>query len=104
MNLSQPGILAPLAPHSRYLEFSLAPGADPLPVLRSLASRDVDADTVIGLGPAVLQELTSPLDEMRSFPALNGPGCEVPSTQAALWLWQHGDDRGRIFHLARTFM
>lgn len=99
MSLSQPGILAPLPPHSRYLEFNLAPDADPLPVLSGLASRAIDADAVIGLGPGLVREI----DEIRPFPALSGPDCEVPSTQADLWLWQLGDDRGRIFHQARAF-
>ena len=99
MSLSQPGILAPLLPHSRYLEFALAPGADPRPVLATLATRAVDADAVIGLGPGLVRGI----GELRPFPSLSGADCEVPSTQADLWLWQRGDDRGRIFHQARAF-
>ena len=55
MSLSQPGILAPLPPHSRYLEFNLAPDADPLPVLSGLASRAIDADAGFGLGPGLVR-------------------------------------------------
>ena len=69
MSLSQLGILAPLPLHSRYLEFNLAPDADPLPVLSGLASRAIDADAVIGLGPGLVREI----DEIRPFPALSGP-------------------------------
>ena len=102
MSLSQPGILVPLPPHSRYMEFVLAPGADPRPVLRGLASRACDADAVIGLGPGLLGGLAPPIEGLRPFPALHSPAGDIPSTQADLWLWQRGDDRGRIFHLARA--
>ncbi|NIR45835.1 MAG: Dyp-type peroxidase, partial [Gemmatimonadetes bacterium] len=30
-----------------------------------------------------------------------GPGFDVPSTQAALWCWIRGDDRGDIMHAGR---
>ena len=103
MSLSQPGILAPVPPHSRYMEFVLAPGADPLVVLRGLASRALDADAVIGLGPGLLSGLASPIEGLRPFPALHSAAGGIPSTQADIWLWQRGDDRGRIFHLARAF-
>jgi putative iron-dependent peroxidase len=103
MSFSQPGILAPLPPQSHYMEFVLAPGADPLAVLRGLASRRFNPDAVIGLGPSLFSGLASPIEGLRPFPALHGAADDIPSTQADLWLWQRGDDRGRIFHQARAF-
>ena len=103
MSFSQPGILAPLPPQSHYMEFVLAPGADPLAVLRGLASRRFNPDAVIGLGPSLFSGLASPIEGLRPFPALHGAAGDIPSTQADLWLWQRGDDRGRIFHQARAF-
>ena len=103
MSSSQPGILAPVPPLSRYLEFGAAPDTDPLPVLRGLASRNIDHDVVIGLGPGLVQGLGQPVGGLRPFPSLSGPGCEVPSTQADFWVWVRGSDRGHIIHLARSF-
>lgn len=102
MTSSQPGILAPVPPLSRYLEFSSVPDVDPAPILRELASRPVDADIVIGLGPALIDGLGGAVEGLRPFPALSGPGCHVPSTQADLWVWIRGTDRGDIAHLARA--
>ncbi|MDA0229098.1 MAG: Dyp-type peroxidase [Proteobacteria bacterium] len=103
MSLSQPGILAPLPSQSRYMEFMLAPGADALAVLRGFASRPFDTDAVIGLGSGLLGGLALPIEGLRPFPGLHSAAGDIPSTQADLWLWQRGDDRGRIFHLARAF-
>jgi putative iron-dependent peroxidase len=33
---------------------------------------------------------------LRTFPALSGPGVQVPSEQHALWLWLRGDDQGEL--------
>ena len=41
MTPSQPGILAPVPNHARYLEFAAVPDGDPGPVLRDLASRTI---------------------------------------------------------------
>ncbi len=47
--------------------------------------------------------LGQPIEGLRPFPGLSGPGCEAPSTEADLWFWIRGDDRGRIVHLARAY-
>jgi len=103
MGMSQPGILAPVPGHSRYLEFGALPEADVASVLRGLASRALDQDTVVGIGPGLISGLGHRIEGLRPFPALSGPGCEVPATQADLWCWVQGADRGRITHLARAF-
>ncbi len=101
MSTPQPGILAPVPAHARYLEFGARPGCDPLPVLAELAAARLDESTVVGIGPGLVLGLGCSIDGLGPFPSLSGPGCEVPSTQAALWIWVRGKDRGHILHQAR---
>ena len=101
MTLYQPGILAPVPQHARYLEFGLYIDLDFAGVLQSLASWHVDETSVIGFGPAVLSLLGHPLETLRSFPEMSAKGVAVPSTQADLWCWFRGDDRGELVHQAR---
>ena len=103
MSASQPGILLPIPAHTRYLEFSEIPDSDPIPVLHDLASQNIGDDIVIGFGPGLVQGLGRSIDGLRAFPGLSGPGCVVPSTQADLWLWARGADRGQILYRARSF-
>lgn len=103
MRVSQAGILSPVPNLSRYLEFGTVPDTDPRPVLRELAGRELGEDIVIGLGPGLVQGLGHSIEGLRMFPALSGPGCAVPSTQADLWFWVRGTDRGHIAHLGRAF-
>ena len=56
-------------------------------------------DPVIGLG--LVQGFNSSIEGLRPFPALSGPGCEIPSTQADIWCWVCGTDRGHITHVGR---
>lgn len=103
MSVFQPGILAPIPSASRYLEFSAVPDSDPVPVLRRLASRPLDQDWVVGIGPGLVQRLGESIEGLRPFPGLSGPGCAVPSTQTDIWCWIRGGDRGRIVHSDRAF-
>lgn len=102
MSTSQAGILADVPSLSRYLEFTLLPDTDPAPVLRDLASRKPGTDMVIGIGPALVGLLKGSVDGMRAFPAMSGVGCEIPSTQADIWCWIRGADRGEITHMGRS--
>ena len=102
MSIPQPGILAPVPTHARYLEFGARPGLDPLPVLADLASANLGESVVIGIGPGLVRGLGCSIDGLAPFPSLSGPGCEVPSTQAALWIWVRGGDRGHVLHQARA--
>lgn len=102
MTTSQAGILADVPKLSRYLEFSLKPDSDPASVLRDLASRDLGADLVIGLGAGLVSGLSAAVDGLRPFPVMTGPGVEIPSTQADVWCWIRGTDRGEITHLGRS--
>ncbi len=102
MNHSQPGILSPILSHARYLEFGLIPDADPITVLHELASRPLNHEMVIGLGPSLIQGLGKTIEGFHQFPSMSGPGCTIPSTQADLWCWVRGDDRGQALHAARS--
>jgi len=101
MSSSQPGILAPVPPFSRYLEFGKVPDIDPVPALKAIASMTFGDEAVIGLGSALIARLDRSVEGLRPFPALTGPGCAVPSTQADLWCWVRGEDRGAILHRGR---
>lgn len=101
MKNTQPGILAPISAFSRYLEFSCIPEMDVTDVLRELASMKVDEDFVIGFGPGLVQKFGGSIGQLRPFPALSGPGCEIPSTQSDIWCCIRGADRGAVFRKAR---
>lgn len=102
MSLSQPGILAPVPAHSRYLEFGRVNDLDLIDGLKFLASRPVAEDVVVGIGPGLAQGLGCEIKGLWPFPALSGPGCEVPSTQADIWCWIRGADRGVITYTGRS--
>jgi porphyrinogen peroxidase len=102
MTTSQPGILAANATFARYLEFSIVADTDPAEALKDLAGLPLGDTFVIGLGPGLIQGLGTTVEGLRGFPALSGPGLEVPSTQADVWCWVRGDDRGHILHSARA--
>jgi putative iron-dependent peroxidase len=102
MSTPQAGILAAVPNLSRYLEFSSVPDTDLAAVVGGLASRKLAEDVVIGIGPSLVQGLKGSIELLRTFPSLSGPGCEVPSTQADIWCWIKGDDRGEIAARLRT--
>lgn len=104
MTSYQPGILLPVPGHSRYLEFGLTPDADPASALKALASLAGGADIVVGLGQGLVQGLGRTVACLRPFPAMAGPGCAIPSTQADLWVWLRGEDRGQIAGRARSII
>jgi len=98
----QPGILAPIPPHARYLTFALKPGARPHPQLEALAAAADGDACVVGLGALLLFAMQKEIGVLRPFPHYRGEGFEVPSTPAALWCWVRGEDRGEILLRART--
>lgn len=100
----QSGVLAPVPPLSRYLELRLAPDADPRPALSELAGKPWPHGLVVGFGDGALRRSGPAIDGLRPFPALTGPGCSVPSTQADIWLWAGGDDLGALTHVTRDIV
>lgn len=101
MSNHQPSILSPIPGHSRYLEFRALPDEDYVAVLKQLSAVPMENELVVGLGFGLVQALTKSVPGLRPFPSLSGPGCTVPSTQADMWFWIRGEDRGGIFHTAR---
>jgi len=102
MSTPQGGILADVPSLSRYLEFNLIPDTAPLQVLRGLAARSLGTDVVIGFGAGLVIRLGGSVEGLRSFQSASGLGCNVPATQADVWCWIRGADRGEITHLGRS--
>lgn len=101
MGQPQPGILADVPAASRYLFFNVRPGGDVRASLLELASRDIDESLVVGIGAPTIAALGVTIEGLRVHPSLVGPGISVPSTQAGLWLWLRGHDRGELLHRSR---
>jgi putative iron-dependent peroxidase len=101
MKTPQAGILLPLPILARYLSFSLEPAALPGECLHRLVELVDGRRTVVGFGRALVSALAAEVAGLHSFPALAGPGLELPATPAAVWVWLRGDDRGEILHRAR---
>ena len=83
---SQSGILGPVPKHARYMMFALE--SDVVDVAEALQPLEdiVDGDlTIVGVGPSIISGLGKQIPNMRAFPALVGPGFDIPSTQYALW-------------------
>lgn len=97
----QAGILPKIPAHSRYIEFNAVSDQITLDSLKVFKDIAIDETIVIGFGLGLMRRFDVAIDGHRAFPALTGPGVEVPSTQADIWLWLRGDDRGVILHAAK---
>lgn len=93
---AQPAILPGVPRAGRYLSFSMQPDAEPATCLTAVAALDIDDGLVVGVGEPLVARFPGPVDGLRTFPALSGPGVEIPSTQHALWCWLRGDDQGEL--------
>jgi len=102
MKSAQPGVLAPVPPQGRYLFFTLKQASALREALTRLAPLVDGPQVVVGLGPDVLAALGATVPGLRAFPALKGPGIEVPATPTALWCWQRGTDRGTLVLATRA--
>jgi putative iron-dependent peroxidase len=101
MTEPQPGILADCPAACRYLFLRPRPGADVRASLHALAQRPIDESWVVGIGSPVAAAAGMQVEGLRVHPALAGSGVVAPSTQAGLWLWLRGDDRGSLLHTGR---
>jgi putative iron-dependent peroxidase len=98
---SQPAILAPPAPVGRSLTFRIAPETDVRKAMRCLREGlSVDCG-VVGFGEPAILALGTTIPGLRTFPALSGAACSVPSTQEALCILLRGADRGIVFDLTQ---
>jgi len=66
--------------------FSLRADNDPREVLQSLATSVNGESCVLGLGESLLKSPGAEIKGMHAFSAYSGPGFDVPSTPAALWV------------------
>ena len=98
MTKTQPGILAEVPRHALYLFFSLKPETDPTDSLKVLANFANGENIVVGLGLSLVTSLGKKVKGLGAFPVRSGPGFDVPSTPASLWVWLRGDDRGMLLH------
>ena len=98
MTTPQPGILAPIPAHARYLAFALDDVACVVPALRALQEAVDGEQTVVGLGQPLLDALEATIPGMKRFPLVTAPGLLIGAAPDALWLWLRGDDRGEILH------
>jgi putative iron-dependent peroxidase len=97
----QPAILAPCTAVGRSLLFRIVPEGDVKTALRKLRE-GINADCgVVGIGEPAVLALGKTMDGLRTFPALSGAACSVPSTQEALCFLLRGPDRGVLFDLTQ---
>lgn len=103
MTNAQPGILAPVPRHARYMTFAQSPDsdADAGSALAALAGIVDGGELVLGIGQSLVMHLNREIAGLRIFPAHAGAGFEVPSTPAALWCWIRGEDCGELLHRGR---
>lgn len=101
---AQPGVLSPVPREARFLELDLAPGASAAVLLSRLASLDIDADLLVGIGRSLALAAGADVPGLLVHPHHVGPGFEVPSTPTALWLRVVGEDRGHILHRSREIL
>jgi putative iron-dependent peroxidase len=92
----QPSILPGVPRVARYLGFSIREDVTPGVSRQSVEALDIDENVTVGLGESLVAHWGSEISGLRTFPALSGPGVQVPSTQHALWCWLHGTDRGEL--------
>jgi porphyrinogen peroxidase len=97
----QASILEPIPLVGRSLTFRVAPETDIAEALRRLRDGLSPDCGVVGIGEPVILALGQPVDGLRTFPAMSGPACSVPSTQQALCFLLRGPDRGAVFDLTQ---
>jgi putative iron-dependent peroxidase len=93
---AQTSILKGVPRVARYLSFGCNADADPAVSLASVQALKVGEQTVVGIGEPLIALWGGAVDDLRTFPALSGPGVQIPSTQHALWCWLRGDDTGEL--------
>lgn len=98
---AQPSVLADRPTVGRTLTFRIAPETDVLGALRRLRDGLSLDCGVVGIGEPVVRALDKSIPGLRTFPAMSGPACSVPSTQEALCFLLRGPDRGVVFDLTQ---
>jgi putative iron-dependent peroxidase len=94
---AQPSILADRPNVGRTLLFRVAPDSNIAEALQQLQKAMSLECGVVGIGEPLILALGKRIDGLRTFPAMSGPACSVPSTQEALCFLLRGADRGIVF-------
>lgn len=105
MSKIQPGILAPVPAHGRYLSFSLRADADDAlrAALGALAAEADGLNTVLGLGATLVTRLDAAVPGLRAFCAPATSRVDLPTTPVELWLWLRADsDPGVLLQRGRA--
>ena len=93
---SQPAIMPGVPRVARYLTFNVQPGAEPVASIDRVQTLAIGDGIVVGIGEPLISHWGTSIEGLRTFPALSGPGVQVPSTQRALWVWLRGGDQGEL--------
>ena len=101
MTTPQPGILAPLPDHARYLTFSLGDVRQIKAALSALREIADGEKTVVGCGQTLADALGVSIDGLKSCPPTTAPGLSIEIAPELLWVWLRGDDRGELLHRSR---
>ena len=99
----QPGILAPLPAHARYVTLRWH-GDDASAALARFDGAEVGRSAVVGFGPGFLAAAERTVPGLSGFPSFPGAKVDLPSTPAAVWLWLRGDDPGSLLHEERGWL
>jgi putative iron-dependent peroxidase len=93
--LSQP-LLDPVPALGRFLILDARHGADLKGAVSRVRAGFTPERAVLGLGQPVVLGLGASVQGLRAFPSIAGPGCAIPSTQAAVFAYFGGADAGEI--------
>lgn len=104
VKFAQPSILAERPPVGRTLVFRVAPETDLVSALQRVRDGFSIDCGVIGIGEPLAMALGKTIPGLRTFPAMSGPACSVPSTQEALCFLLRGNDRGEVFDLTQYIL
>jgi len=94
----QAGILDDVPAQARYLSFSIESPQQVQEALKRLAEFADGEYVVVGIGPGVAGACGKQIPGLVDFPVIPGALVDVPSTQADLWCWLRGSDRGHLVH------
>lgn len=97
----QAAILLSVPTAARYLSFSVRSDTAPALSRERVSALDADERCVVGIGAPLAAHWGAVPKGLRVFPALSGPGVQLPSTQQALWCWLRSDDHGELVTRSR---
>lgn len=98
---SQSGILLPLPPRGRFLQFKAPLEGDLRAALGNLAEEKWDENAVFGVGASLCAALESPVSGLHPLGTFPEAKVDVPSTPAAAWCFLRGEDPGELLERGR---